>query len=55
VPNFGAGDLLELAPPGGGATVLLPFTKAAVPEIDFANRRIVVDPPAGTFETETPP
>jgi 16S rRNA processing protein RimM len=55
VPNFGAGDLLELAPPGGGATILLPFTKAAVPEIDFANRRIVVDPPAGTFETETPP
>ncbi|HEY0441082.1 MAG TPA: ribosome maturation factor RimM [Xanthobacteraceae bacterium] len=49
VPNYGAGDLLEIAPAGGGATVLLPFSKAAVPHIDIAGGRVTVDPPAGTF------
>jgi 16S rRNA processing protein RimM len=50
VPNFGAGDLIEIAPAGGGPSALLPFSKAAVPEIDLAAGRIVVDPPAGAFE-----
>jgi 16S rRNA processing protein RimM len=50
VQNFGAGDLLEIQPAGGGAAALLPFTKAAVPMVDVAARRIVVDPPDGTFE-----
>lgn len=45
VPNFGAGDLIEITPAGGGPSVLLPFTKAAVPEIDLARGRLVVDPP----------
>jgi 16S rRNA processing protein RimM len=45
VHDFGAGDLLEIAPTGGGPTVMLPFTKAAVPEIDIAGGRIVVVPP----------
>ena len=44
--NFGAGDILEIAPEGGGESLLVPFTKAAVPEIHFAEGRIVVDPPA---------
>lgn len=44
VPNFGAGDLLEIAPPGA-ASLLVPFTKAVVPEVDLAGGRIVVDPP----------
>jgi 16S rRNA processing protein RimM len=43
--NHGAGDILEIAPEGGGETLLLPFTKAVVPEIDFAAGRIVVEPP----------
>jgi 16S rRNA processing protein RimM len=43
--NFGAGDLIEIAPPTG-ATLLIPFTEAAVPEIDIAASRIVVIPPA---------
>ena len=34
VQNFGAGDLLEIGPPGGGATVLMPFTRETVPEVD---------------------
>jgi 16S rRNA processing protein RimM len=48
VHNFGAGDLLEIEPAGGGATMLLPFTETIVPTIDLAGRRIVVDPPAQT-------
>jgi 16S rRNA processing protein RimM len=40
VLNHGAGDMLEIAAEGG--SVLLPFTKAAAPEIDFAAGRIVV-------------
>jgi len=50
VQNFGAGDLLEIQPAGGGASVMLPFTKAAVPNIDVAAGRVVIDPPEGTFE-----
>lgn len=49
VLNHGAGDLLELLPPDGGATVLLPFTLAAVPTVDLSAGRIVADPPEGLF------
>ncbi|MCP1168723.1 ribosome maturation factor RimM [Limimaricola litoreus] len=49
VLNHGAGDLLEIAPPGGSETVLLPFTLAAVPTVDLAAGRIVADPPEGLF------
>jgi 16S rRNA processing protein RimM len=49
VPNYGGGDLLEIAPAAGGATALLPFTKAFVPEVDVAAKRIVADPPADLF------
>ena len=45
VHNFGAGDLLEIEPAGGGATLMLPFTEATVPMVDLAGRRIVVEPP----------
>ena len=44
VPNYGGGDLLEIAPPRG-PTAMVPFTKAFVPEIDIAGRRVVVDAP----------
>ncbi len=44
VPNYGAGDLLEIAP-SRGATLLVPFTRAVVPEIDVAAGRVTVDPP----------
>ena len=43
VHNFGAGDLIEVKPVQGNTTVLLPFTEAAVPMVDIAGRRIVVD------------
>jgi 16S rRNA processing protein RimM len=45
VPNYGAGDILEIAPPTGD-TLLYPFTRAVVPEIDFAAGRVIVEPPA---------
>ncbi len=45
VHNFGAGDLLEIEPADGGATVMLPFNETAVPRVDVAARKIVVEPP----------
>ena len=44
VHNHGAGDVIEVAGPGG-RSLLLPFTRAAVPTVDLAARRIVADPP----------
>jgi 16S rRNA processing protein RimM len=52
VPNYGGGDLLEIAPAAGGASALLPFTKAFVPRVDPAARRVVVDPPEDLFAPE---
>jgi 16S rRNA processing protein RimM len=43
--NYGAGDVMEVTLATGGA-LLLPFTKAAVPVVDVAGGRVVVDPPA---------
>ncbi len=48
VPNYGAGDVLEIEPPGGKATWLVAFTQDAVPEIDLAGGRIVVVQPGET-------
>ncbi|MEJ0095440.1 MAG: ribosome maturation factor RimM [Methylocella sp.] len=45
VLNFGAGDILEIAPEGGGEALLLPFAKAVVPEIDIKGGRLIVAPP----------
>jgi 16S rRNA processing protein RimM len=41
IHNFGAGDIIEIAPPHG-ATMLLPFTNAVVPSVDLANGRVVI-------------
>ncbi len=49
VQNHGASDLLEVHQPGATATVLLPFTQAAVPTVDLGAGRIVADPPDGLF------
>jgi 16S rRNA processing protein RimM len=42
--DFGAGDLLEITPAEGGS-LMVPFTKAAVPVVDVAGGRLVVIPP----------
>ena len=46
--NFGAGDLVEIKPGGGGEPLMVPFTDAAVPKIDMAERRMIVVPLAET-------
>lgn len=43
--DFGGGDLLELRQPGG-KSVVIPFSLAAVPEIDIKAGRLLVDPDA---------
>lgn len=58
VPNFGAGDLLEIQPPSG-TSVYLSFTADFVPEVDIARGRVVIDPPEDLFKPadagEAPP
>ena len=44
IHNFGAGDIIEIAPPHG-ATLLLPFTNAVVPTVDLAAGRVVIELP----------
>ena len=44
IHNFGAGDIIEIAPPGG-TTLLLPFTNAVVPSVDIAGGRVVIELP----------
>ena len=46
VQNFGAGDILEIAPAGGGQTWYLPFSKAAVPELHIADGWLLAEIPA---------
>lgn len=54
VPNYGGGDLLDIVPTQGGATGLLPFTKAFVPIVDIAARRIVAAVPEDFFAPAKP-
>lgn len=44
VLNHGAGDILEIRG-AGGDSLLVPFTLAAVPTVDIAAARVVIDPP----------
>ena len=44
IHNFGAGDIIEIAPPHG-PTMLLPFTNAVVPTVDLAGGRVVIELP----------
>ena len=44
IHNFGAGDIIEIAPPHG-PTMLLPFTNAVVPTVDLAGRSVVIELP----------
>ncbi|MCG6205733.1 ribosome maturation factor RimM [Rhodopseudomonas sp. HC1] len=50
--DFGAGDIIEIAPPSG-PTLLLPFTNAVVPTVDLAAGRVMIEPP-GEIEGDTP-
>jgi 16S rRNA processing protein RimM len=44
IHNFGAGDIIEVAPPSG-ATMLLPFSNAVVPTVDLEGGRVVIELP----------
>jgi 16S rRNA processing protein RimM len=44
IHNFGAGDIIEIAPLHG-ATMLLPFSNAVVPTVDLARGRVVIELP----------
>lgn len=50
MPNYGAGDLLEVAVDGSSETVLIPFTNAFVPQEDFSGGRIIVNLPEGYLD-----
>jgi len=52
IHNFGAGDILEIAPPQG-ATMLLPFSNAVVPTVDLGGGRVVIEMP-GEIEGDEP-
>ncbi|MFV2017083.1 ribosome maturation factor RimM [Micromonospora sp. LOL_023] len=49
VEHAPASDLLVLRRPGG-QSVLVPFVRAIVPEVDLPGGRVVVDAPAGLFD-----
>jgi 16S rRNA processing protein RimM len=49
VHDFGAGDMLEIAR-DKGQPILVPFTHAAVPVVDIAGCRVVIDPPEGLLD-----
>jgi 16S rRNA processing protein RimM len=44
--NFGAGDIIEIIPIGGGDTLMLPFNETTVPKINIAGKQIMVVLPA---------
>ncbi|MFC4725755.1 ribosome maturation factor RimM [Glycocaulis abyssi] len=43
VHDFGAGDILELTTPEGA--LFIPFTREAVPVVEIAKSRLVINPP----------
>ena len=53
VHDFGAGAILEVT--GGEAgIVMVPFTRAVVPEVDLSSGRVVITPPPGLLEPAPP-
>lgn len=55
IPNFGAGDLLEVRDERSGDTYLYPFTKAVVPEVRIAEGYIVLEVPVEADPGEEEP
>lgn len=43
--DFGAGPVVEIS-----GNVMVPFTRAAVPEVDIEGGKITIDPPDGLFD-----
>lgn len=55
VPNFGAGDLIEVRDPQSGDTYLYPFTKAVVPVVNLAEGYLTIVVPLDAPEGEEEP
>ncbi len=53
IHNFGAGDVIEIAPDDGSALVMVPFTHDFVPEVEIG-RHIVVALPEDTDDEGAP-
>ena len=53
IHNFGAGDIIEIAP-SNGPTLLLPFSNAVVPTVDIAGGRVVIELPREIDEPDRP-
>ena len=51
VENYGAGDLIEVKPAGGGQTWLIEFTRENAPTVSLPEGRIVLVRPAETEAT----
>jgi 16S rRNA processing protein RimM len=51
VHDFGAGPVLEIDQPGS-PSFMVPFTKAAVPEVDLAGGRIMIAPMPGLLDPD---
>ena len=47
--NFGAGDVMEVEKEGGD-TILIPFTEAAIAEVDMKGQRVMITPLPGLFD-----
>ena len=55
IPNFGAGDLIEVRDARTGDTFLYPFTKAVVPEVRLAEGYLVIEVPLDAEPGEEEP
>ena len=55
LPNFGAGDLIEIRDTQSGDTFLFPFTKAVVPSIHVAEGYLTIVIPLDAEEGEEEP
>jgi 16S rRNA processing protein RimM len=44
IHNFGAGDIIEIAP-AAGTSIMLPFSNTVVPTVDLASGRVVIELP----------
>lgn len=52
VQDFGAGDILEITPAGGGPTWYLAFTRETVPTVDIAGGKVIVVRPTEVVAEE---
>ncbi len=50
VADYGAGDMLDVKLANSSKTIVVPFTKEAVPTVDIRASRVVIDPPAGLID-----